>query len=143
MELRSLQITMYVGALALIAACGSSTPNSSPFENATNNLKPDASQNLAPAPAPTSSSNGTDNKAAPASCKSDNDCGNGCPNLTSGSSCCCDQNTLTCYMPASGSCPSSNNGGGDDGGGSSSGGGDDGGGSSSGDDSGGGMQMMP
>jgi hypothetical protein len=140
MELRSLQITMYVGALALIAACGSSTPNSSPFEAATNNLKPDAST-FTPAPAPTtsSSSNSNNNKPAATACKTDNDCGNACPSTSA--ACCCDPMALTCYGIPNGSCPSNNNNsGGDDGGGSNSG--DDGGGSS-GDDSGGGMQMMP
>jgi len=117
MELRSLQITLYIGALTLVA-CGSSNTNSSPFENATNsNVTKDASTPSSSsgggAPAPSSSSGGgsasgsgggTDTMGTAATCKTDSDCNGGC----------CDTSASTCFTPEGGSCPSA----GDDGGGS-------------------------
>jgi hypothetical protein len=124
MELRSLRITLYVGALTLIA-CGSSNTNSSPFENATNsNVKQDASSGNGSSSSggggggsnssggsASSSSGGTDTTGTAATCKTDSDCNGGC----------CDPSALTCFTPEGGQCPGAS--GGDDGGSS----GDDGG----------------
>jgi hypothetical protein len=126
---------MYLGALALVAACSSSNVNSNPFEQATQNPHFDAG---GPPPAPANSAGsssgapigGNDMKGAAGSCTSDAECGNGCNGSTP---CCCDVQSQTCFSPESGACGSG-------GGGSDATTGDDG--SSSGDDSGG-MQMMP
>jgi hypothetical protein len=126
MELRSLQITLYIGALTLVA-CGSSNTNSSPFENATTspNVKgQDAStgntssgggsngSSSGGGSANSSSGGGTDNTMGSAStCKVDSDCTGAC---NGAGVCCCDPNALTCFTPEGGSCGTS----GDDGGGS-------------------------
>lgn len=124
MELRSLQITLYIGALTLVA-CGSSNTNSSPFENATSapNLKQDASAGNTSSSggggngsssgggSASSSGGGTDTMGAASSCKVDSDCNGGC---NGAGVCCCDPNALTCFTPEGGSCGTS----GDDGGGS-------------------------
>lgn len=136
MELRSHTITMYLGALVLVAACSSSNVNSNPFEQATQNPHFDAG--APPMAAPTASApatGGNDTKGAAGSCSSDSDCGNLC---NGAQPCCCDTGSSTCFSPESGTCPAPSGGGGND---ATTGGGDDG--SSSGDDSGGSMQMMP
>jgi hypothetical protein len=118
MELRSLQLTLYIGALTLVA-CGSSSTNSSPFESATTtpNVRQDAStgntssgggsgngSSSGGGSVNSSSGGGTDNTPTPSTCSVDSDCNGGC----------CDPNALTCFTPEGGSCPSA----GDDGGGS-------------------------
>jgi len=115
MQLRSLQITIYVGALTLIACGSSNSGNSDPFESATQepNVKPDASTVASSGSSGGStgnssgstSSGGSDTTGVNGSCKQDSDCSNGCGDS---SVCCCETSSSTCYSPPSGQCGSGN-----------------------------------
>ena len=136
MELRSLRMTVYAGALALIA-CGSSAANSTPFDNATK-IANDASTSGSSGSSSggtgsgsgssggsSSGGGGSDNMMVAGSCTQDSDCSGGCDGA---SVCCCETSSSTCYSPQNGACGS----------GDSGASGDD-----SGDDSGGDNNPMP
>jgi hypothetical protein len=132
MQLRSLQITIYAGALTLIACGSSNSANSDPFESATQepNVKPDASTSSSggsssggssgASSGSSGSSGGIDTTGTNGSCKQDSDCSGQCGDS---SVCCCETSSSTCYSPPSGQCGSSGDSGsaGDDSGGDDSG----------------------